>query len=246
MQRVTLTADVSGISDTDGLTNVSYRYQWVAGGSDINGATSSTYTLAASEQGQTIQVKVSFTDDRNNAETLTSATTGVVEAKPNSPATGAPTIDGTAQVGQTLTADTSGIDDEDGLNNVTFSYQWLRNDDAEIAGANGETYTLAPDDEGKIIKVKVSFNDEAGNPETLTSAATTAVAARPNSPATGLPTISGTAQVDSDGLAAAVFTYQWLADDAEIQGATGLHLHADGRRRWQDHKGYGVLHRRCQ
>ena len=233
MQRVTLTADVSGISDTDGLTNVSYRYQWVAGGSDINGATSSTYTLAASEQGQTIQVKVSFTDDRNNAETLTSAATGVVEAKPNSPATGAPTIDGTAQVGQTLTADTSGIDDEDGLNNVTFSYQWLRNDDAEIAGANGETYTLAPDDEGKTIKVKVSFNDEAGNPETLTSAATTAVAARPNSPATGLPTISGTAQVDetltadtsgiadSDGLAAAVFTYQWLADDAEIQGATG-------------------------
>ena len=229
----TLTADVSGISDTDGLTNVSYRYQWVAGGSDINGATSSTYTLAASEQGQTIQVKVSFTDDRNNAETLTSAATGVVEAKPNSPATGAPTIDGTAQVGQTLTADTSGIDDEDGLNNVTFSYQWLRNDDAEIAGANGETYTLAPDDEGKTIKVKVSFNDEAGNLETLTSAATTAVAARPNSPATGLPTISGTAQVDetltadtsgiadSDGLAAAVFTYQWLADDAEIQGATG-------------------------
>ena len=53
---------------------------------------------------------------------------------PNSPATGQPTISGTAQVGQTLTADTSGIADEDGLDNVTFSYQWMA-DDANIQGA---------------------------------------------------------------------------------------------------------------
>ena len=36
----------------------------------------------------------------------------------NSPATGAPTISGTAQVGETLTADKSGIADADGLSNV--------------------------------------------------------------------------------------------------------------------------------
>ena len=41
----------------------------------------------------------------------------------NTPATGAPSISGTAQVGETLTADTSGIADEDGLENVAFSYQ---------------------------------------------------------------------------------------------------------------------------
>ena len=54
---------------------------------------------------------------------------------------------------------------------------------------------------GKTIKVRVSFTDDAGNEETLTSAATAAVVARPNTPATGLPTISGTAQVgrDADG-----------------------------------------------
>ena len=34
----------------------------------------------------------------------------------NTPATGQPTISGTAEVGETLTADTSGISDEDGLN----------------------------------------------------------------------------------------------------------------------------------
>ena len=46
----------------------------------------------------------------------------------NSAATGAPTISGTAQVGETLTADTSGIEDADGLDNADFSYQWLAGD----------------------------------------------------------------------------------------------------------------------
>ena len=66
--------------------------------------------------------------------------------------------------------------DADGLDNATFSYQWLA-DDAYISGATGSTYTLADADEGKAIKVRVSFTDDAGNEETLTSAATDAVSA---------------------------------------------------------------------
>ena len=100
---------------------------------------------------------------------------------PNTPATGAPTITGTAQVGNTLTAGATGIADDDGLGNATFSYQWLA-DNAEINGANASTYTLADDDAGKAIKVKVSFTDDAGNDEHLTSAATGAVAAAVVSP----------------------------------------------------------------
>ena len=45
----------------------------------------------------------------------------------NRPATGAPVIGGTAQVGEALTVATSGIDDPDGLGNATFSYQWIAN-----------------------------------------------------------------------------------------------------------------------
>ena len=174
----TLTADVSGIGDEDGLTNVSYRYQWLAGGSDIEDATSSSYLLTASEQGQAIQVKVTFTDDADNQESLTSAETLEVEAKPNTAAAGEPTIRGTPQVEQTLTADTSGISDANGLNNVSYQYQWLR-DDADIAGQTNSTYELVSADEGKTIKVRVTFNDDAGNAESLTSTATTAVAAQP-------------------------------------------------------------------
>ena len=65
--------------------------------------------------------------------------------KPNHPATGLPTISGTAQVGETLRADTSGIADADGLSGATFSYQWIATDggrDLDIEGATAATYTL--------------------------------------------------------------------------------------------------------
>ena len=111
--------------------------------------------------------------------TIATATQDVtVEARPNRAATGAPTIGGTARVEETLTADTSDIADADGLNNATYHYQWLAAD-AEVAGATGSTYTLTASDEGKIIKVRVSFNDDRGAEEMLTSAATGAVADAP-------------------------------------------------------------------
>ena len=97
------------------------------------------------------------------------------DGKLNSPAAGAPTIAGTARVGETLTAGTSDISDADGLDSATFSYRWLA-DDADISGATGNTYTLAAADEGKAVKVRVSFSDDAENGETLTSEATAAVA----------------------------------------------------------------------
>ncbi|MYD93763.1 MAG: hypothetical protein F4Y02_08730, partial [Chloroflexi bacterium] len=64
--------------------------------------------------------------------TLTIPGPGVPEpppADPNTPATGAPVITGTARVGETLTADTSGISDSDGIDDATFSYQWIATDD---------------------------------------------------------------------------------------------------------------------
>ena len=237
----TLWAGISAISDVDGLTNVTYSYQWLADDADIAGATATTYTLADADEGKAIKVRVSFTDDAGFNETLTSAATQAVsfavqQQVANNPATGTPTISGTAQVGETLTVDTTGIADADGLTNVAYSYQWIRNDgssDVDISGATSGTYTLIDVDEGKTIKVRVTVTDDADNEETLTSSATAAVDAAPNTPATGAPAISGTAQVgetltadtsgisDADGLAIATFAYQWLADDAEIAGATG-------------------------
>ena len=238
-----LTAVTTGISDADGLTSPSYTYQWIRVDSgtdaDISGATSSTYTLVAADAGTTIKVKVSFTDDDGNPETRTSAATATVAAAANTPATGAPTITGTARVDETLTAATTGIMDADGLASPTYTYQWIRvetdSTETDISGATASTYTLVAADLGKTLKVKVTFTDDASNSETRTSAATATVAAA-NSPATGAPTITGTARVDetltavttgimdADGLTSPSYTYQWIrvdsGTDADISGAT--------------------------
>ena len=170
----TLTAGTSAIADAEGLTNVAYTYQWLADDADISGSTRSTYTLATAAEGKAIKVRVSFTDDGGNDETLTSAATAAVAAA-NTPATGAPTIGGIVQVGQTLTADVSGVTDADGLTNASFSYQWIRNDgttDTDIQGATSSIHTLSDADQGKTIKVRVSFTDDAGHAETVTSTTT--------------------------------------------------------------------------
>ncbi|MCY3851985.1 MAG: fibronectin type III domain-containing protein, partial [Gammaproteobacteria bacterium] len=105
---------------------------------------------------------------------------GAAKTPPTGNASGAPTITGVAQVGRTLTASTDGISDPDGLTSPSYSYQWIRVDgatEADISGATSSTYVLAAADQGKKLKVKVSFSDDDGNNEQLTSAATAAVAA---------------------------------------------------------------------
>ena len=97
-------------------------------------------------------------------------------AAANTPATGAPTISGTVQVGKTLTVETSAIADADGMSGAVFSYQWLANG-ADVAGATSDTYTPVADDVDKAIKVKVSFRDDRNHQESLTSEATAVVAA---------------------------------------------------------------------
>ena len=85
-----LTASAGTIADADGLTNVSYNYQWIQvdGGTetDISGETGSTYTLLPADVGKTLKVRASFTDDAGFAESRTSdATDTVIAAANNAP-----------------------------------------------------------------------------------------------------------------------------------------------------------------
>ena len=203
----TLTAGTTAIMDTEGLTSVSYTYQWIrtATGVDTNisGATASTYTLVAADLGTTIKVRVSFTDDASNAETLTSAATAAVAASTNTPATGAPTITGTAQVGQTLTATVGTIADVDGLPNpfltdANTSFQWVQvnlGTETNIASATASTYTLVREDWAASVRVKVAFQDAQGNSEGPLTSSSVIIVKPANTAATGKPGITGTAQV---------------------------------------------------
>ena len=180
----TLTVDTSGIADEDGLDDAAFSYQWIRNDgnadSDISGATSSTHTLVDAAEGKVIKVRVTFTDDGGNDETLTSAATAAVAAAPptNNEATGAPAISGTVKVGHVLTADITGIADQDGLDNADFDYQWLA-DDSPIPGATASAYLLVAADRGRALAVRVSFTDDGDSDESLTSAATAAVTTSP-------------------------------------------------------------------
>ena len=133
----------------------------------------------------------------------------------NTPATGAPNIIGTAQASETLTVETSGIADGDGRNNVAFYYQWISNDGTthvDIADETNSTYVIKPWDLGNHIKVRVSFTDNWGNQETLTSAATAAVEASPNEAATGGPIIDGMAEVGQSLGIVSLFGNGWIVE----------------------------------
>ena len=137
-------------------------------------------TPAAGDVG-TVTVKVTASD--GNGGSVSDEFDILVSSAANNAATGAPTITGTAQVGQTLTAVTTAVMDADGLTTVSYTYHWIRVDGATETNINSlataSTYTLVAADQGKTIKVKVSFTDDASNPETRTSAATAAVTAAP-------------------------------------------------------------------
>ncbi len=170
-----------------------------------------------------VQVSVATTDDSvheaHGSVTLTltadadayelgsqAASTAAVLDDDDSPATGAVTIAGAAGEGETLTADTSGVEDADGLDNAAWTYQWVRTppggSGADISGATSQTYMPVFADVGAALRVRVTVTDDEGHEATLTSAPTPAVAALP------LVTVAAeTEQVIEEGEAVAfIFT----------------------------------------
>ena len=183
---------------SDGGSGITgYTAQWkLATGSwntpaDVSEATvtSTSHTITGLMGGVEYTVRVFAATDAGSGPVSAevAATPAAVPEDPPEPVnhapTGLPTISGTPEVDQTLTASTSGIGDQDGLGNVSYSHQWLA-DGSAINGATDTTLLLTSSHQGKAISVRVTFSDDAGNQESLTSAATVAVAAKPAVPLT--------------------------------------------------------------
>jgi hypothetical protein len=101
-------------------------------------------------------------------------------ANVNDPPVGVPTITpATAAVGSALTASTAGISDADGLVGVTFTFQWQQqlaaNVPTNIAGATGASFTPTAAQVGRSLRVVVSYVDNLGTAETVTSASTNVI-----------------------------------------------------------------------
>ena len=130
-----------------------------------------TVTVAAGDDGDALNDSALLTHRAVGAAEYASVTASlsVTVTDDDTKATGAPAITGIAEVGEELTANTSGIADGDGLSNVSYQYQWERvasgGQAANISGATSDTYTVQAADVGRQLKVRVRFTDDKGNPE---------------------------------------------------------------------------------
>jgi Ca2+-binding RTX toxin-like protein len=194
----------------DGIDTAFYSGAW------------SDYTVTFDLDGKPTQV----VDNRPGSPEGTDTLTGIEMADfaLNSVPTGSVIITGTPTEDQVLTASNT-LADADGVGTVT--YQWQA-DGTNIAGATDATLTLAQAQVGSTITVVASYTDNLLTAESITSAATAAVA-NVNDVPTGLVTITGTPAegeiltaantlADEDGLG--TVTYQWQADGVAIAGAT--------------------------
>jgi hypothetical protein len=178
MQGQTLTTDNG--TWLDGPTSYSYHWQDcdTSGNncSSISGATSSSYTLARGDVGDTIRVVVTAINAAGPTP-ATSSQTGAVQALPAPSNTTLPSISGTAQQGQALSTSKGTWTGSP----TSYAYQWQDCDSsgascAAISGATSSSHTLTANDTSHTVRVVVTATNSAGS-ATATSTPTQAVTA---------------------------------------------------------------------
>ncbi len=235
--KIALTSSVATVDLADVLDDASIDASALPAGLALSGTTL-TWTLPSTAVGATASVAfpvqvAADASDRTLRATMSSSTLGGVcldggcvvavpiPAQPLSPAPD-PTINGTPQVGVSLSAVVNGWPA-----GTTFGYQWLSGS-TPINGATSSSYTPVASDVGTTLKVRVTGAKPHHLDTTRTSASSAAVApgdltTTPDPVITGDPKVGVQLTADpgtwDNGT---TLTYQWSADGEPITGATGL------------------------
>jgi len=167
----TLTANTDSLVGSGDIS-----YHWKRGTIDI-GTNSNTYIIQSADVGSSITVTVTCLG--YSGSITSSPITGI--GLP--PLTGTVSINGTAEIGQILTANTDLLD-----GSGTIFYQW-KNETTNI-GTNSDTYTVQSTDAGFTITVTVTRSSNSGS---ITSTPTVTV---PFPVLAGTLTITGSTCVD--------------------------------------------------
>ncbi|MFL5946501.1 MAG: hypothetical protein ACJ74D_11155 [Gaiellaceae bacterium] len=167
-----------------GSAPITFRYRWLrcdASGGGVNGVncttipgeTRRTLVLTRADVGHRIRSRVIASNADGTSSANSNATPDAVQASSTAgrPALASPpTISGTPQEGQTLTANRGTWT---GGQPQTYAYQWRRCDAnggscADISGATASTYRVGSVDIGRTLRVRVTARNSVG-----TRAATT-------------------------------------------------------------------------
>ncbi len=163
----------ASIVDANGIDESAITYSWLANGTAIADASSSSLMLTEALAGSSISVSVQYVDNDDYEERITSQSTDAV-FDPFANIEGSLVVTGEAKTGEMLTAV---LADDNGLENASVVYKWMANDDAgAVEIGNGGTELLLTDNEvGKTITVEATYTDDMDHDEMLTSAPTSAV-----------------------------------------------------------------------
>jgi hypothetical protein len=196
-----------------------WTYQWYRDDTEIAGAVSSTYEVTADDAGWGLKVAVSGVKTGYASPSVSSVAVNI----PGHPFTTVtrPEIEGTAKVGNILTAEVSGW----APTPESWNYQWYRNGGV-IPGATQSSYALVGSDAGKRITVTVTGIKARYAPTSQTSTATPKVTE--GTFQTVVPTITGTVQVGHKLTATAPgwsptpdhWYYRWFRNNKSISGAS--------------------------
>jgi large repetitive protein len=198
-------------------------YQWLRDGQPIPDATGLTYKVTSADVGRTIQVRATATRPGYRTGTSTSAPQSGSQA--GAPQATVPvSITGSGAFASVLTL-TPPTWDQPG---TATTYQWFRGTDP-VGGQTGQSYTVGPDDLGKVITVRATGTKSGYTDGTSTSngiAATAAAAVTPTrAPSiTGTPAARETLGVDNgdwpvDGDKR--YEYQWFVNGTAVARETG-------------------------
>jgi Ca2+-binding RTX toxin-like protein len=193
-------------------------------------ATGTTFTPGDAEVGLRLRVRAVYQDANGVLETVFSAPTTAVENINDGPVGTVAISDTTPTETQMLTAITTGISDPDGLTAPGFTFQWEQANVAgvgggasgftPIAGATAQLFTPGAGQVNFELRVVVTYTDDQGTLETVTSAATTVVG--DSIPANGLAqTLTGTEGQDSILGGGGIDTIFGLGENDIIDGGTG-------------------------
>ena len=149
-----------------------YTYQWQSNGVNV-GNNKHQYIISRSDVGNSITVTISYTDNGGYFEAITSPATPLIQTSTNNPVTGELLITGLSTENQTLSLDTSLLNDIDGLGTFTTQWHW---EDGQLIASSSNTYTLQEKDVGHPISATVTYIDNRGFYETTTATATEAIA----------------------------------------------------------------------
>lgn len=208
---------VTAVTGTWTPTPSSFLYQWYLDGKPISGATTATYKLLTADLGKTL--KVAVTARATGVTSKTTVSSGSVVQK-SFAVTAAPTITGTARVGETLTAHAGTWSPKPSA----LAYRWYRNG-SPISGATAATYKLTSADGGQKVQVVVTAALAGYASKAISS---TSVVVDPGK-VVFTTSISGsavvgstvTASVSSTGAAASSWGFQWYVGGSPVSGATG-------------------------